>query len=514
VREASSLAVILAILLASHLTIVTILGEPQGVDTWPLINMAEKTIMNPGLSLTSDRLWSGYNNRWPGTTILSIITTETLGITVKQTYMYILPFTLEATIVIGLYTFMKRIAKHYATIGVGITVFSPPIYMFLQEPVKEVLSAAIAIPLATLLLAAKIDRTTSIPLIILTLGAVISHPLTPLMLALIGLTTMTIARTLQAMNIEQLTVKPGLLPALIFITATYIFYNTLFGLESTSYATAVRDYTLIYLLYLYFAATLYIFYHTTTNRATGLTTLILIALGTTILILGTHNIPQVNRAPTGYTLYVGSFLIALLALTPIIRAERNQRYSLVKHISGAALLVAGSMTLFIATYAQTLLTIIHRVINYFYPFMGLATAYAAHRRKLIPALALIALLIASLTLTTLYIQDKDPVRYTWRYTTGETSGYNEIARLSNTRLLGDQKTQYYYTYLHQVNQPTNQQGTEIVGKGLFIIYRDMLRYGYWSNPTNIINPQAVKQATKETRGTVYNNGLVEATLLG
>ena len=513
-REPSSLALLLLLLLSSHLGIVYLLGQPLGVDTWPLVNMAGKTMGDPRLGLFSDRYWDRHNNRWPGIVSLSIVMSKATGVGVIDTYMYLLPTALEAALALGLYAFFKRVTRGYASIGVGLALFSPPIFMFIQEPVKEVLSAAVALALLLVLVVPPGNTVAMVAsLLMISLGMIISHPLTPLILVLTGLTAVLVAKALEAVNPEENPFPHRLALYVSLVAAVYLGYNIAFGFKSTGYADLIRDYTLVYMLYLYFAASLYIYYNTGTNKATGTLTLALLAVGAAGLALAPRLLPRRDLG-VDYILYILSLPIALISLAPLASINKDKWYTLVKHTAGSGLLVVGSMALFIATYAQILLSIIHRVLHYLYPFIGLAGAHASRRNPVIPGLALIILVAASLFLSVQIIRDQDPVRYTWRYTLGETIGYREIASRVNMSLLGDEKLQYYYTYLKTVKQSLNPMGGTSAVEGVFVTYRDMRRYGFWSSPTNIISPATVKQSIMRSRGAVYNNGFVEAYILG
>ena len=513
-REKISLTLILLLLLASHLGIVYLLGQPLGVDTWPLVNMATQTMGNPDLGLFSDRYWDRHNNRWPGIVSLSIVLSRSTGVDVIDTYMYLLPITMETALALGLYAFFKRVAKGHADIGVGLTLFSPPIFMFIQEPVKEVLSASIALPLLMILVAPPGNNVASgAALLLLSLGVIVSHPLTPLILVLTGLTAVLVAKTLEAINLEENPFPSKAMFYLSLVAVIYLAYNLSFGFKSTAYTKLIKDYVLVYMLYLYFAASLYIYYNTGANKAIGTLTLALLAIGATGLALAPRLLPRTGLG-ADYTIYILSLPIALVSLAPLASMNKDGCYTTVKHLAGSGLLVVGSMALFIATYAQVLLSIIHRVLHYIYPFIGLAGAYASRRNTVIPGLALAVLVAASLFLSVQVILDEDPVRYTWRYTLEETTGYREIVSRVNLSLFGDEKLQYYYTYLHTVKQPFNALEDTSIAEGVFITYRDMMRYGFWSSPTNIISPATVKQALTRSRGAVYNNGLVEAYIFG
>lgn len=513
-REPASLALLLLLLLSSHIGIIYLLGQPLGVDTWPLVNMAGKTMDNPRLGLFSDKYWDRHNNRWPGIVSLSIVLSRAMGVDVIDTYMYLLPTALEAALVLGLYSFFRRVTRGYASIGVGLTLFSPPVFMFIQEPVKEVLSASIALPLLLVLVVPPGNTFATVTaLLVLSLGMIVSHPLTPLILVLTGLTAVLVARALEAINLEENPFPPRTALYVSLVTAVYLAYNLGFGFKSTGYAGLIRDYTLVYMLYLYFAASLYIYYNTGVNKATGTLTLALLAVGAAGLALAPRFLPRTGLG-VDYTVYILSLPVALVSLAPLASVERDKWYTLVKHLAGSGLLVVGSMALFIASYAQILLSIIHRVLHYLYPLIGLAGAHASRRNTVIPGVALAILVAASLFLAVQIIRDQDPVRYTWRYTPGETTGYTEIVSMANTTLLGDEKLQYYYTYLHAVKQPLNPMGDTTPVEGVFITYKDMMRYGFWRSPTNIISPATVKQTLTRSRGAVYNNGLVEAYILG
>jgi len=293
-------------------------GLPFSLDAWGPIRNTELLLKNTPISL-GDNVFDGYNNYWPAISLFGAVVSEVTSLSLIQTMAIFVPLAGATTILI-FYALVKRIFNaEIAFMASVIFATAFPHTYFISGVIKETYANPLYLSLLLIFLHPAMAKQKQVLLFVVTSFALaLTHHLT-ILIAIVILSSMTLARLISNMKRGIAPNKSDFLLTAILIGSAAL-YNAFYAQAGFRYAITYSDWLsaasyqiLVFALALYFT-------HKPSQHTKTRTTLI--GLGTiaiafvfTLLIMSRPTVPGAVAVPQYYLLYNLPYVIALPLIT-------------------------------------------------------------------------------------------------------------------------------------------------------------------------------------------------------
>ena len=490
-----SLAVVAVLVTATLLRLAPVLyfNEPYSVDSWPLIRDSNILMTNPNIKIWNDSILDGYNNRWPGTILATLLYSIITGLSVIDTYKFFGPLISSLTALILMYAILRRIYKSSAASVHALTYFALalPLLVFTSATIKEVYAYPIFYSIALLTLITISRWGINAPAIVITtlLATAISmtHHLASIMLIGILVSTHTIYLLLRLLG--RLT-NPGinysnLLIPLAILSTVFATYYFMYGIEGFKIPLSLDD----VITYLVYAATIYLTYALTrliSSRTRKLMSILAILVVLITLLILPRKSPLPGIGPINDPSIIIYILPPLLPIFIIKLSGASNHVGV--FITGLYLLLATNIA-YVVLAKPELSGVFHRIANYLIIANTLLIANSLLSKNFRVKAYILTLLLITITCSIVgtlnRIQGGDGVTYYWTFRPSEVSAFSTISNLieESITITGDAKVAYFYSIQHNVDSGAFlkfiQQGSmNALRNKLVLLYSDNYRWGY------------------------------------
>ena len=467
-------------------------GEPFSLDAWPLIRDAQVILKSPEVRIWNDSVLGGYNNRWPGTILSSVIYSLLSGLSITDTYRFFGPaVTMLATLLL-VYVIVKRISGNALSSSLALAYFAsaPSLLVFTSATIKEVCAYPLLYSLIFLLTAPQLRCGAFVALsLVLATSISATHPLASFMAVGLGFSASLVYVTLSATGrgacrASQFSLLRSTTLALMVATI-FTAYLMIYGGAGFNYPIGVGD-IITYITYASFTYVTYFLFSVLRKRRAVPATL-MIAIFTALLILTPHKslLPGLGAIKS-----LTVILYAAPAILPLLLVVRSPNRVTTPWIYalGAGLLVAVNAAYTVLAKPE-MSTIFHRVANYVVLANTFLLAHSALRPdgklRLLALVIVVVTAACSVATVSSVVTGADGVSYYWYYRLSEVYSLNTVDALAGTSLefLGDAKVAYYFSIVRSVHSGTFLKalmtGTyRPLGNGLVLLYRDNFIWGY------------------------------------
>lgn len=493
-----NLMIVIVLIIAVLLRLVPALyfNEPYSLDSWPLIRDSEVIMSNPNVKIWNDSLLDGYNNRWPGTILATLLYSIITESSIIDTYKFFGPLVSSLTTLVIMYVLLRRIFKYSVVSILALTYFALalPLLVFTSATIKEVYAYPMfySIALLTLIMIYRRSINTSAIAIIALMGVALSitHHLASIMLiGILGSIIMvySLLSLLGRLERSNSEVKYHyLIIPLTILSAVFTVYYFVYGGKGFKMPLNIND----VITYLIYATTIYLTYSLMKliPSKTKKLMIILILMITTITLLA---VPRKSIIPgigsindLSIILYV---LPVFLPLTLIPKLSSVDSYA-TPLVTGSYLLLATNLAYIILAKPE-LSGAFHRVANYLIVANTLLIAHLlSYRSSKVKSYILTILFITtacSIVGALNIIHGGDGVTYYWTFRPGEAAAFNTVDKLvsESVTVLGDAKVAYFYSILRNVDSGTflkfvQRGNTNVIRGKLVLLYSDNYRWGY------------------------------------
>ena len=462
-------------------------GLPFSIDAWPLIHDSKILYRDSPISLDSE-LFDGYNNYWPGSILLSTISSILMGLSPMLMMAYLFPF-VNGLGMITLYVLLRRLGFQWSQAVIGVLMASTlyPLFFFGAGVTKETLAFTMYLTLILLIMR---DRGLSrgfLASIPLSISLVLTHHLTLFITVLIIL-------SIFLYHITRLRLNPSIytLSILLFLIAIGSIHYILLGSRGLRFPSmrpelvlSLGSYIVIYM----FTAT-YLSYGGGGGRYNAIfksITAFILTLGIIYYtaVLGYSDITP--RLSIDYLLYGLPYAFIASIAVGGFRYIRSLE-------SGLSLLYWLCILLAISTYSifggdPFFTPLIPRLINFIIiPFAALASTalyLLGGRRRIISIIILILLMVSAPSVYAAYkayYEYDSYLGYNWRNSRGMLSTAEWIIEYNPfLTVAGDTSVKYLF---HDYYMFRYSPGREYIDGGkaksdtVFIYYWSMSRNGY------------------------------------
>ncbi len=511
------LVIILVLSITARLTPTLASQTVFSLDTWPLIRDTE-VVLREGANIYNGRSLSGYHNHWPGIILFVLVLSQLTGIDPETLYALPMTVTLSFILVVSILVFLKnnKITPRIKILTTIAMLSFPSLLVFTSAPLKEVYS----LPLFLLILSYVLnhenqERYELVILIVMFLGMVISHNLSPYILigSMITMLFYSYSNWLKK-GLNKSVVKTELLVFLAASVVIYVLYNiaqynAFVRLGAADILTPSRI-TIFIIVFSLFYLTLFL-----VNIGRLLKTLIIVLIMSLVILLAmTGNVSKIVPG-LNYPLSISGLLISITLFIGLLLAvfpgEEDQRIT----YSFSILFFITLNIVYILLFAPLLSTILHRFLNYLIIPITLSSIYLA-KKTLTVRFLLFIFLALSITASTILIYetvtDETPLTYHWYYTQPEVYGLKEIEHYlsENFTVVGDDKITYYFTDIQRTS--TSEllgflAGNRLNSGELLVVYNDNYKYGFVVN-TNIYKVYIHNKTIQIQK--IYSNNKLEA----
>ncbi len=454
-------------------------GLPYSIDSWPLLRDSEQLVLHTPIPLSS-KVFDGYNNYWPSTSIYGAVFSGIMGLRVAESMPLAVPMASTLTLIL-IYAAARRIGGLRAGVfasWIAATAF--PFSFFSSGVVKE----AYAYPIyMAMILGYLVGGVKLIPLeILLAAGLVPAHHLTTL-IAGVSLAAMSLAELVR--GVVSRDARRGLLGLLytgvlgVIAYSYYVFYAYR-GMRLPLYSSefvSLSSYQLVFL-----AGALY---YASRSPGRSVWPSLAVAAGTGLLLPLASSVrlmPLLPRLPPEYLLYATPFIAAApAALQGLDHVRRRGDDALI-----AWLFSAVGLIVYAVFSGQPLgRGLASRLLDFLWiPLSAAAGIGVARIWRGVGGAALASILLSLMIVVGAYstlapIRGEKYMGYFWLYRGGEYEACSLAAELWHGVILGDAKIQ---SLLKGYFKADARGGYDALSNGrlsgLLVVERDVWLHGY------------------------------------
>jgi len=451
-KRSSLLFIAITIVFLIKLMPAILTQEPFSIDAWPLISQVVKLLNNPSTPIFSDLVFDKYNNHWPGSILLSAMTSLVLGIEPIKLMSFLSPIINGLGLLI-LAVLIKKFVKdslipYFAVLLTGLT---PSLVVFTSGVTKETFTHP-------LLFTAIYVSFVSNSLLLLTLTLIslsIYHHLTSLIYLLIASSVIAHGKLVHFILGRPSGIKVTPYPVIIMVTCLATYYLTLWS-PILKLDVGVGDVVKLamYVFLLNLIMFLIAFKRDVRVSPLGISVSLLVSLGVSLLMykginesLASSIPPLGNSAVLYFTPLMAAPLICYISLKYLARELPTSMLPLLTGWLGG---VAGFLIYALLGGHPLGPSIVHRVLNFLliptsvlYCFIALAK----HRlTKLVVVFTLLVSLVSSSLCLLNIVNGSDTVSWYWRNSVNEFLGYEFLGRYAHGCVVGDLKVKYFMEY--------------------------------------------------------------------
>lgn len=453
-------------------------GRYYSTDVWPLIKSAEKIVGKPDLRFWNHSELGGYHNRWPAVIISGVVYSEITGLDTADFFRFAGVVAVSTCLALSAYTAAVRVSTpRRASICSLVLIATPSFVVFTAVTLKEVYSYPVAAALVLVALR-RPRRNLLLPILVLSLALVVSHPLTPAILAS-AMVSYVFARTVKEGGAQigrsEVSVA-GLIAALL--TAVYVAYGACYSWEGLRYRLGLYDLAVLATV----ATAVYGWY--ALNRGSKAWCSLLLAP----IVLAATVISSASVVRTSTILY--ALLPASLLVTLLLRRDGSTWLA----VPDSILLPLTTAALYVFLAQPSLMSAVHRVLNYVVCAAALAPVLVKSGSKFL-ALLQLTVLLAGMGVSTAALTFGDSTTYYWVYREAEVSALKLSPRFT-TEVCGDAKIQYLMEPEVKVGVTC---GVEVLRYSRrsrpLVLYADNFRYGYVLSPVDTYPVRSFEQVS-------------------
>ena len=522
-----AIALLLSISLRLYPTLLS--GLPFSTDGWPLIRNAELLIKYTPTDIGNDKVFDGYNNYWPLSSVFGVMLSYVLGFKPIEAMALGVPLAGALTILI-FYVLVRKITQEprVAFLSSILLATAYPYAFFMASVTKE----TYANPLYMILLLIFLTEGGLEKVLIFTIASVAlvsAHHLTTAV-TIASLLSITIATSIIRVKNGLGVDKSKIIFTSILVVIALVYFWT-FAFRGFKLVLSVSDLISIFSYQLVaFAITLYpaLKHKVSSNRVILLRcfTVLIFEFILVFLMLKTSIVPGAPSLPVHYIFYMVPFAVLFLILTwyeGLSRAKDD--YGIVPYfwlaviygVEGYAIFSMSSIGLSIGT----------RALNFLWPPMaiiGSAGLYQLYetknellKEKLSKAVVTVAVVTvvsigAFSTYASVSLQERY-MAYFFLYTVPEYRGAYFTSAFNNETVLGDVKVFYLLKTYFNVNVDSIDGLEYLMGQTKYkprvlFIYDQMFKNGYVLDEGLTIDlPKSCVKRILELNN-IYSNGVV------
>ena len=430
----------MAVLLPHY--VLPLAGYVGSVDTWPLVHSAEKLARSPWLHILG-KGFNDYDNHWPMLILLDLEASVVTGASPLIAHFYVVYGVLVVGFLLSYRVLLGR--SHRGWLVAGAAAAMPVVFLFASSPLKELYFYPLGYLVAWL-----VTRDWWRPALFLLLPAVLSHPVTPIVLGLVLL-----VYALLSSMARWLAPWHGLPPrsrGASFVAVVLLSFTLIWGLLNKSVVTRLAPYiglgdVVAYLLYVSAPLILVAMWYAKppgkTGRGTRLAVLIAAFALYALLVPRLANVSD-PVALLFIILYTLPFLVA--ALVASLGEGSLDPVSVLGH---AAIIVSGTNILYTLFYLR-LIGLGHRFAEHLAQALPLLGGRA--KGKLQAVLLVTSILSSIVAVAAIAATGSYPLDPSWLYRPGELAGLKVLAGLEiPAPLYGGAKVAYYLQVIHNAS---------------------------------------------------------------
>jgi len=354
-------------------------GLPFSTDAWPLIRNTELLLERTPISLGDDRVFDGYNNYWPASSLFGAVLSLVTGLRSIDAMRIGVPLTGALAIVI-FYALVNRVSRdpRLAFLASMLLATAFPYALITSGVTKETYANPLYI-LAILIFLGPGRWSKVFLFTVASVALALAHHLTPLV-AIAVLACMAFA-----MSIRRIRERPSvdkfsllLLLILVVITASYLATYAQRGLKLTlapSDWLSVASYQIVA-----FALCLFFVSKPLGSRTTILLSSGVVALTSLSALISTRVsvLPGAPRLPGHYLLYAVPFILVSLLAVQWLRglSLRSELYAVSSFWLSTILGLEGYAAF---GGSATGLTLAYRTIDFLWPPLAVISAFVLLR---------------------------------------------------------------------------------------------------------------------------------------
>ncbi|MEM2383585.1 MAG: hypothetical protein QW521_05440 [Desulfurococcaceae archaeon] len=455
-------------------------------DVWPLIRLAEHIIENPSVGIYSLTGEYGYHSAYPFSTLECIVYTLVTGMSLDCFFKYAGTVVLSITMFLSVYVLAMRFSHSYrprllASLAISLI---PSFTIYTSAYLKEFYGYALTpLALCIAMRGSKLRIPLLLPLSILSLALVMSHPLASAMSIAILFSYLYVNYVYFLKGRELLRVNSGCLLAVLLSATAFILYTS--TIAKLPIVVSVND-VLVFTVY---SLVVYLAYLFVSELGSGfLIALVSLPALTSFFYTATAPVSVIPLA-----LYIAPLAFST-AYKTWVRALDG--------VKEAVLLPIATLFLYILTYMVEALGFIHRVVNYLvYALIPIGINVGEKCSKV--GLAVFTLLaVSTATCSMLVAINQDPYTFYWRY--GEYDfilKYFTKTLAVNVTMYGDPKYSYMTPEIKSISLTMVR---EICGLREFIaLSRENYVYGIPFTPVDFYK---LPNDLLKCRSIVFNEG--------
>ncbi|MGB9778233.1 MAG: hypothetical protein ACPLW8_02410 [Candidatus Bathyarchaeales archaeon] len=528
-KEPIYVAIALLLSLSLRLYPTLLSGLPFSTDGWPLIRNAELLMNYTPVDIGSNKIFDGYNNYWPLSSIFGVVLSYVLGLKPIEAMALGVPLAGALTILI-FYVLVRKVTQEprVAFLSSILLATAYPYAFFMASVTKETYANPLYMLLLLIFLTdGGLERTLIFT--IASVALVSAHHLTTA-ITIASLLSITVATSIIRMK-NGLSVDKSKIILTSILTVIALAYFWTFAFKGFKLVLSASDLISVFSYQLIsFAITLYpaLKHKASSNKVILLRcfTVLIFEVILVLLMLKTSIVPGAPSLPVHYIFYMVPFAVLFLILAwyeGLSRAKDD--YGVVPYFWLAVIYGLEGYAIF--SRSSIGLTIGTRALNFLWPPMaiissaGLCHLYETknelHKEKLSKAIvAVVAVTVVSIgafsTYASVSLQERY-MAYFFLYTVPEYRGAYFTSAFSNETVLGDVKVFYLLKTYFNVNVDSVRGLEYLVGQTeykprVLFVYDQMFKNGYvlGEGLTVDLPKSCIKKILKLNN--VYSNGVV------
>lgn len=450
-------------------------------DVWPLVRLAEYILENPSVGIYSLTKVYGYHVEYPFSILECAAYTLVTGISLDWFFKYVGTMVLSTAMFLSVYMLATRFSHNYrsrllASLSISLI---PSFTIYTSTYLKEFYGySLIPFMLYLVMCGDKLRIPRLLPLLILSLALVMSHPLASAMSTAILFSYIYVDYTCFLKRRKLLRVNSGYLIAVLLLAIAFTLYTH--TIARPPIRVSVND----ILVFAVYSLAIYSAYFLISELGSGF----LIAL---------VSLPALASFLYTTTTPVSVIPLALYTAPLAFSTAYKTWVKALDELKKAVLLPTATLSLYILTYMVEALGVIHRVVNYLVlALIPIGISLGENSGRV--GLALFTLLaVATATCSMLAAFNQDPYTFYWRY------GEYDVVLKHFTKTLATDATIYgdpKYSYMtSEITSISLASVRELCGlRGLIVLSKDNYVYGipltpvdFYRLPSNLLECRSI-----------------------